>query len=83
MVHATYAGGRIRLGYLVGRHSGSKLKFRYVQLNTAGETSSGVSEDTVELLPDGRIRLHESWKWESRQGAGASVLEETRGSSEV
>lgn len=34
--------------------------------------------DQIEVLDDGRMRLHEDWAWESRDGAGRSVLEEVR-----
>jgi truncated hemoglobin YjbI len=30
----------------------------------------------IELLPDGRLRSHETWAWESRDGTGTSVIEE-------
>jgi hypothetical protein len=76
MVHAVYAGGTIRLGFLVGRREGGRLDFRYAQLNADGETSTGKSRDRIELLPTGILRLHETWQWESRDGSGISVLEE-------
>ena len=76
VVTARYAGGAIRLGYLVGTRSGDDLDFRYVHLNTAGETSTGHCRSTVEVLGDGRLRLHEDWRWESREGSGTSVVEE-------
>jgi hypothetical protein len=31
------------------------------------------------VLPDGRLRLRETWAWESREGTGTSVLEEAEG----
>jgi hypothetical protein len=31
---------------------------------------------TVVELPDGRVRLEETWAWESRQGSGTSVVEQ-------
>ena len=76
LIHATYSGGTIRLGFLVGRIRGDRLDFRYAQLNASGETSTGHSADRIEALPDGRVRLHETWTWESRSGSGTSVLEE-------
>lgn len=29
-------------------------------------------------VADGRIRLHESWAWESRPGTGTSIVEELK-----
>ena len=75
-VWATYAGGAVRRGYLVGTRDGDRLDFRYVQLSEAGLTSSGHCVATISALPDGRLRLEESWQWESRDGSGTSVAEE-------
>jgi len=77
-VWASYRGGSIRAGWLIGLVSGDTFQFRYVQLNRRGETSSGRSIDRIEVLDDGRMRLHENWAWESKHGAGRSVLEEVR-----
>ncbi|GGO24759.1 hypothetical protein [Micromonospora parathelypteridis] len=75
-VWAEYTGGSIRRGHLVGTREGDRLDFRYVQLNIDGQTSSGHCVSAVSVLPDGRLRLHETWSWESRSGSGSSVLEE-------
>jgi hypothetical protein len=75
-VWATYAGGEIRRGYLVGTRDGDRLDFRYVQLSESGQTSAGHCESVVTALPDGRLRLAETWRWESREGSGTSVAEE-------
>jgi hypothetical protein len=76
LVHATYRGGAVRLGYLVGSQEGSVIDFRYVQLRADGTTASGHCRSTIEELPDGRLRLHERWEWESQPGSGTSVVEE-------
>lgn len=76
MVWGRYSGGTIRLGFLVGTSDGTTVRFRYTQLDTAGETAAGASHDRIEVLPDGRVRLHETWQWDSRPGSGTSVLEE-------
>jgi hypothetical protein len=76
LIWARYAGGAVRLGHLVGRRRGDTLEFRYSQLNTAGETSSGHCHSTIHILNDGRVQLRESWRWESRPGEGTSVVEE-------
>ena len=76
LIWARYAGGAVRLGHLVGLRRGDALDFRYSQLNEAGETSTGHCRSTVHELPDGRLQLRETWEWESRDGAGTSVVEE-------
>lgn len=76
LVWARYEGGSIRRGYLVGTRDGDRISFRYVHLDVDGDTAAGQSVDELELLADGRIRLHESWSWDSRAGAGTSILEE-------
>ena len=76
VISATYAGGDIVRGFLVGTRSGAALAFRYVHLNVAGETASGRCESRVVALPDGRLRLEERWSWESRDGSGTSAVEE-------
>jgi hypothetical protein len=76
VIHARYAGGAVRLGFLVGTREGDRLRFRYVQVLLDGSTASGRCESHVQALPDGRLRLHETWAWESRPGEGTSVVEE-------
>ncbi|MEV7864847.1 hypothetical protein AB0P17_01800 [Streptomyces sp. NPDC088124] len=75
-IWASYEGGDVLRGHLVGTRTGDRLDFRYVQLRHGGETSSGHCVSTVVELPDGRVRLEESWEWESREGSGTSVVEE-------
>jgi hypothetical protein len=76
LVQARYEGGTIRRGFLVGLNDGKTLDFRYVHLTVEGETATGHSVDEIERLPDGRVRLHEEWSWDSKEGSGTSVLEE-------
>jgi hypothetical protein len=78
VIWAEYAGGAVRRGYLVGTRDGGRLDFRYVHLDTEGDTAWGHCTSRVEVLADGRVRLHETWSWESRDGAGESVVEEPR-----
>ena len=75
-VRASYAGGAIRHGYLVGRVSGASLEFRYCQLQTDGVLDGGSS--TCELLRDdhGRVNVVEHFQWESREGSGTNVIRE-------
>ncbi|MEU2714002.1 hypothetical protein [Streptomyces sp. NPDC007205] len=75
-IWAEYAGGDVVRGHLVGTREGDRLDFRYVQLRTDGSTASGHCVSTVVELPDGRVRLEETWEWESRAGSGTSVVEQ-------
>jgi hypothetical protein len=75
-VWARYAGGAVRLGHLVGTRTGDTLAFRYVHLISSGQSASGRCRSTIDELADGRLRLSEVWEWESKPGAGTSVLEE-------
>ncbi len=79
VVTASYAGGDVVRGTLVGRRDGSVVSFSYSQLTSSGVLDSGRSTDRIEVLDDGRLRLHESWEWDSRDGSGESVLEELPG----
>jgi hypothetical protein len=76
VVHARYGGGAIRLGFLVGTRDGDTLRFRYAQVRADGTTASGRCESRIEVLADGRLRLHETWAWESQPGEGTSLVEE-------
>ncbi|MCZ9344925.1 hypothetical protein NGM37_44980 [Streptomyces sp. TRM76130] len=77
-VWAEYAGGDVVRGHLVGTREADRLDFRYVQLRTDGSTACGHCVSTVVGLPDGRVRLEESWAWESGEGSGTSVVEQVR-----
>jgi hypothetical protein len=81
MIWGTYDGGRVRKGFLVGTSNGSYAEFRYTQLLIDGTTANGWSRDRIETLPDGKVRLHEAWRWESKVGAGTSVLDEVSGAA--
>ena len=73
VVTATYEGGPIVRGFLVGTRSGDSLDFRYVQLHTDGSTASGHCSTELGVSADGRIQLNETWEWESRTGNGRSL----------
>lgn len=77
---ATYAGGQVAKGQLIGIvDDNGNIDMRYHQVNTRGEIMTGICRSTPEILPDGRIRLHEEWRWTSGDGSeGRSVVEEVR-----
>jgi hypothetical protein len=78
IVWATYCGGRIAFGTLLATMApDGSLDMRYQHVNDRGELMTGVCRSTLEILPDGRYRLHESWQWTCGDCArGASVVEE-------
>ena len=82
-VWAEYSGGSVVRGYLVGTRTGDDLDFRYVHLSAGGTTASGRCTGRLQVLVDGRIRSHETWAWESRDGSGTSVVEERPGADDV
>lgn len=76
VIWARYKGGAVRLGFLVGTRAGDELDFRYTQVNEDGQSASGHCRSEVEVLDDGRLKLYETWEWESRDGRGTCVVEE-------
>jgi hypothetical protein len=78
ILSASYSGGEIVKGFLIGIvEENGCLNFRYNHVNTSNEIRGGQCYSTPELLPDGRIRLHESWKWlDNEQTEGKSTIEE-------
>ncbi len=76
----TYSGGEVEYGSIVGTvHPDGTLTFLYHHITKDGVLRSGRCQSRPEVLPTGRIRLHERWEWTSGLGAGGrgtSVLEE-------
>ncbi len=80
VVWATYSGGGIQFGTLVATvDAAGVLDMRYSHVNQAGALMTGRCRSTPEVLPDGRLRLHEAWQWTSGDhSAGQSIVEEVR-----
>ena len=78
LLWGTYSGGSVRFGTLIARvQEDGVLDMRYQHMNEAGELMTGVCRSVPELLADGRIRLHESWRWTCGSGeAGESIVEQ-------
>jgi hypothetical protein len=78
VVSATYGGGGVRSGFLIATADGEgNLDARYAHVNASGELMTGECRTTPERLPDGRLRLHEEWRWTSGDGSsGRSIVEE-------
>ena len=75
---STYSGGQIIYGHLIGLVDGDgNIEMSYHQINKSGEIMTGNCKSTPEIMPSGKIRLHESWQWTSGdKSIGKSVLEE-------
>ena len=73
-----YSGGKIKTGHLIGLvDDQGRIEMRYHQVNDKGELMTGTCRSTPEMLPNGKIRLHESWQWTSGdRSQGESVIEE-------
>ena len=80
IVTAKYEGGGILQGHLIALvDEQGCLDMRYHHVNVQGGLQTGICRSVPEILPDGRIRLHETWQWTSGDGsAGSSVVEEFR-----
>ena len=78
IVWATYQGGGAAFGTLTPVVlADGRLDMRYQQVSTAGTIKTGRCVSVPEVLPDGRLRLHESWRWtEGGDGSGESIVEE-------
>jgi hypothetical protein len=78
IVTCSYAGGRIVRGQLIALvDDEGRLDMRYHQVNERGELMTGTCLSVPEVMPNGKIRLHETWQWTSGDGTlGSSVLEE-------
>ncbi len=55
---------------------GDALTFRYCHLNHDGKTSTGRCVSRITQTEDGRLRLNETWVWESQEGSGVSTVDE-------
>jgi len=78
LVTASYSGGDIRLGHLIGlvKKDGS-LDMRYHHVNLSGEIMTGTCHTIPKILENGNLRLHETWQWTSgSKTKGTSILEE-------
>ncbi|MCP9766668.1 n-acetylglutamate synthase [Lacihabitans sp. LS3-19] len=73
-----YSGGKIIAGHLIGIVDElGNIDMRYHHINIEGEIMTGICKSMPEILPNGKIRLHEKWQWTSGDcSEGESILEE-------
>ncbi len=79
MVTCVYRGGSVREGRMIGLVDGdSNLTIRFTHIYTDGRMMSGHGHSQPEILPDGRIKLHETFTVFDNDHSGTSTVEEIR-----
>ncbi len=75
---STYSGGQIVSGHLIGQvDSKGNITMHYHHITTDGALRTGICTSTPEVLPNGKLLLHETWEWTSGDcSKGHSKLEE-------
>jgi hypothetical protein len=78
MLTSDYKGGKILYGHLIGIVDElGCIEMRYHQINNQFEIMTGKCFSKPEILPDGKIRLYETWEWTSGDfSSGTSIIEE-------
>ncbi len=78
LLTADYSGGEIDYGHLIGLvDEKGHINMRYHHVNLDGFLMTGRCKSRPEILPNGKIRLHERWQWTCGTHAkGTSVIEE-------
>ncbi|TMU55988.1 hypothetical protein [Flagellimonas algicola] len=76
-VQASYSGGNIAKGFLIGVLKKEILNFSYCQLQTDGILDNGSSKAQLSITAEGKLRLTEHFDWKSRPGEiGINVFEQ-------
>lgn len=80
IVWAKYSGGSIVKGHLIATmDEAGNLDMRYHHVNEKNKLMTGICSSRPEILPDGRIRFYEKWKWTSGDySQGESIIEESK-----
>jgi hypothetical protein len=78
LLSSVYGGGKILTGHLIGIvDENGQIDMRYHHINTNGELMTGICFSKPEMLPNGKVRLYEKWRWTSGDcSEGESILEE-------
>ncbi|QES90639.1 n-acetylglutamate synthase [Rhizosphaericola mali] len=77
-LHSNYSGGKIKIGHLIATVSDTgRIDMVYHHINLDGMVMTGKYQSVPEILPNGKIRLHEAWQWTNGdQSSGNSILDE-------
>jgi hypothetical protein len=78
IVEATYDGGEITSGFLVGRRTGDRVRGAYAQLHADGQVRTGTSDLRLEPTDGQPLRLVEDYRW-SDGGGGRNVMRSVDG----
>ncbi|MEM6319388.1 MAG: n-acetylglutamate synthase [Bacteroidota bacterium] len=78
IISAKYEGGGIAKGNLLGTvEADGTIQMSYQHWNVDNEFRAGVCTSKPEILPNGKIRLYETWEWtDGIEGCGQSIIEE-------
>ncbi len=78
IVTAKYKGGGIASGHLIAiKDADGKLTMHYHHVNSNGNIMTGICFSQPQILPGGKIRLHEKWQWTSGDNSsGESIVDE-------
>ena len=64
IISATYQGGNVLLGYIIGKiFIDNHLEFSYQHINTEKEIMTGICKSYPELNENGKIIIKEFWQW--------------------
>lgn len=75
IIWATYEGGEILKGNIIGKVVGNHLEFVYQHINKNQELMTGICKSYPEFIEDNKIRLKEFWQWTCKdKSKGTSVL---------
>jgi uncharacterized protein (DUF952 family) len=73
-ISATYSGGPIIEGHLIGWRALDRMRFRYVQVLDDGDIAVGQCQTRILVDGLGRTELIEKWRWLGREGSGTSRM---------
>ncbi len=78
VITGTYTGGDVLYGHIIGKiDNRNHIETRYHHINSKGDLLTGTCHSVPQILPNGKVMLHEKWKWTCRDNSeGESVLEE-------
>lgn len=78
VVYGSYRGGAVKHGSFIARIQGNgSMEKRFHHLNEKGLFITGRSISITEHLPDGRLRLKESWEY-TPEINGSAIFEEIK-----
>lgn len=77
IIWATYSGGSILKGFLIGKIVEDYLEFNYQHLNKNLENMTGKCKSFPALNDQGKIVLNEFWQWTCKDNStGESIVVE-------